>query len=309
MLSTEAAAIEKLASSLDQRFVKALDLLTLSGGGRVIVTGMGKSGHIGRKIAATLASTGTPAQYVHPAEASHGDLGMVTTHDAILAMSNSGETDELTDLVAYSRRFAIPLIAMTSRADSALALAADLALVLPEAREACPMGITPTTSTTLMLALGDAIAVALLERNGFSSSDFQLFHPGGQIGRRLLKVADLMHGGESVPLVTMDAEMGQALLIMTAKSFGCVGVQDQAGRLVGIVTDGDLRRHLDPGLLQRSVVDVMTRHPRTTRPTALAVEALRIMNTHTITSLFVVDDLGLPVGIVHVHDCLRAGIA
>ena len=262
-----------------------------------------------RKISATLASTGTPSLYVHPAEASHGDLGMITAHDAVLALSNSGETTELTDVVNYSRRYAIPLVAMTSGADSALAQAADQALVLPEVGEACPMGLAPTTSSTMMLALGDALAVALLERKHFSSADFQVFHPGGQLGRRLLKVSDLMHGGDEVPLVPADLSMGETLLVMTNKSFGVVGVLDPQGRLAGIITDGDLRRHLEPRLLERLAGEVMTADPKTTRPNALAAEALRVMNARSITSLFVVAEGKRPVGILHVHDCLRAGIA
>lgn len=309
VLAAEAAAITLMADALDESLADALDLLTPKPGGRLIVTGMGKSGHIARKIAATLASTGAPAQYVHPAEASHGDLGMVTRHDAILAFSNSGETNELSDLIEYSRRFDIPLVAVTAGRGSALAQAADLALILPDVAEACPMGLTPTTSTTMMLALGDALAVALLERKGFSPADFQLFHPGGKLGRRLLKVSDLMHEGDQMPLASSDLAMSEALLIMTAKSFGCAGVVDAEGRLIGIVTDGDLRRHMDPGLMRRKVSEVMTAKPRTTQPNILAAEALRVMNAHTITSLFVIDDDRRPVGIIHVHDCLRAGVA
>lgn len=304
VLHTEAEALEALAQALDGSFTATLDLL-IATTGRVIVTGIGKSGHVARKIAATFASTGTPAFFVHPAEASHGDLGMVTEKDAILALSNSGETAELGDVVAYSRRFGIPLVAMTSRTDSSLAQAADVALVLPPAPEACPIGLAPTTSTTLMLALGDALAVALLERRGFSAAEFRVFHPGGQLGRRLLKVADLMHTGDAIPLVPSTMPMGEALLIITAKSFGCVGVVDSQGKLAGIVTDGDLRRHLAPSLLQMTAGDVMTAHPKTVPPNLLAVEALAIMNACAITSLFVTED-DIPVGILHIHDCLRA---
>jgi arabinose-5-phosphate isomerase len=308
VLMAEAAALEAMAEALNGSFVRALDLLTVNGGGRVIVSGMGKSGHVARKIAATLASTGTPSLYVHPGEASHGDLGMITAHDAILALSNSGETSELTDVVGFSRRFAIPLVAVTSRENSALAQAADVALILPEVGEACPMGLAPTTSTTLMMALGDALAVALLERKGFSPADFQVFHPGGKLGRRLLKVADLMHGGDELPLVRGEQAMGEVLVVMTQKSFGCVGVADEDGRLIGVITDGDLRRHMDPRLVERPAQQVMTANPKTTRPRALAAEALHVMNSVSITSLFVVED-GRPVGILHVHDCLRAGVA
>jgi arabinose-5-phosphate isomerase len=269
---------------------------------------MGKSGHVARKIAATLASTGTPAQFVHPAEASHGDLGMIAASDAVLALSNSGDTAELGDIVAYAARFRIPLVAMTRRAPSVLAEAADVALVLPATEEACPLGLAPTTSTTMMLALGDAIAVALLERKGFSSEDFKVFHPGGRLGRRLLRVADIMHGGSAVPLVPRGAPMSEAVLVMTAKSFGCVGVTE-AGRLAGIVTDGDLRRHMESDLLARAVEEVMTASPKTIGPGALAAEALGIMNERAITSLMVVDEERRPLGILHIHDCLRAGIA
>jgi arabinose-5-phosphate isomerase len=309
VLAAEADALTIMASRLGAEFSRALDLLTRDTGGRVIVTGMGKSGHVGRKIAATLASTGTPALYVHPAEASHGDLGMITGLDALLALSNSGETAELTDIVTFSRRYGIPLVAITSRTESSLAEAADLALILPDVGEACPMGLAPTSSTTMMLALGDALAVALLERKGFSSADFQVFHPGGKLGRQLLKVSALMHAGDSVPLVAEDCPMGEVLLVITQKSFGCVGVRDGAGRLIGIITDGDLRRHLDASLFGRSAHEVMTRSPLTTRGSVLAAEALALMNAKKITSLFVVDDDRRPVGILHLHDCLRAGIA
>ncbi|WP_207480510.1 KpsF/GutQ family sugar-phosphate isomerase [Arenibaculum pallidiluteum] len=307
VLGTEAEALQALAESLDGSFSRAVCLLA-GIEGRVTVTGMGKSGHVARKIAATLASTGTPAQFVHPAEASHGDLGMITAADAVIALSNSGETTELSDIVAYTRRFGIPLIGMTRRARSSLAEQADVALLLPQTPEACPLGLAPTTSTTMMMALGDAIAVALLERRGFSAADFQVFHPGGSLGRQLLRVLDVMHSGEALPLVGEDTPMGEALLVMSAKSFGCVGVVNGEGRLVGIVTDGDLRRHMSPRLLEERAADVMTRDPKTIRAGALAAEALGLMNARTITSLFVTDE-GRPVGILHIHDCLRAGVA
>ncbi len=307
VLSLEAEGIQALAAALDDRFAAALDCLA-GVSGRVVVSGMGKSGHVGRKIAATLASTGTPAQFVHPAEASHGDLGMITPADAVLALSNSGETAELNDLVAYSRRFSIPLVAMTANGQSSLAQQADVALLLPAAPEACPLGLAPTTSTTVMLALGDALAVALFERRGFSANDFHQFHPRGALGRRFLKVAELMHAGDTVPLVGDDTPMGEAILVMTRKSFGCVGVTDGEGRLIGIVTDGDLRRHMNPDLLALTAVAVMTPHPKTIRAAALADEALGVMNRMAITSLFVVED-ERPVGILHIHDCLRAGVA
>ncbi|MCS6854517.1 MAG: KpsF/GutQ family sugar-phosphate isomerase [Elioraea sp.] len=307
VLRTEALALNELARSLDGRFVAALDLLEAVKG-RIIVSGIGKSGHVARKIAATLASTGSPAQFVHPAEASHGDLGMVTPADAVLALSNSGETSELTDLVSHTRRFAIPLVAVTSRGESTLARHADLALILPEAPEACPLGLAPTTSTTLMLALGDALAVALLARKGFGAEDFRVLHPGGRLGRRLLRVRDLMHAGDEVPLAAQSVRMDEAIVRMTAHRFGCLGLTDERGRLVGIITDGDLRRHMSPNLLSRTAAEVMTRTPRTIGPQALAAEALREMNERRITALFVVEH-DRPVGILHVHDLLRAGVA
>lgn len=307
VLTTEAAALDRLARTLDDRFVSALDLLDAVTG-RIIVSGIGKSGHVARKIAATLASTGRPAQFVHPAEASHGDLGMVTPADAVLALSNSGETSELTDLVLHTRRFAIPLVAMTSRGESTLARHADIALVLPDAPEACPLGLAPTTSTTLMLALGDALAVALLARKGFGAEDFRVLHPGGRLGRRLLRVRDLMHAGEEVPLAPLSMRMDQAIVRMTAHRFGCLGLTDEGGRLAGIITDGDLRRHMSPDLLSRQAAEVMTPNPRTIGPEALAAEALREMNERRITALFVVDG-ERPIGILHVHDLLRAGVA
>ncbi|MBF0166923.1 MAG: KpsF/GutQ family sugar-phosphate isomerase [Alphaproteobacteria bacterium] len=307
VLALEAEALQSLALGLDQAFVRALDILSAVEG-RVVVSGMGKSGHVGHKIAATLASTGTPAVFVHPAEASHGDLGMITAKDAVLALSNSGETAELSDLIAYTRRFAIPLVGITSRGGSTLSEAADVALVLPLKTEACPMGLAPTTSTTMMLALGDALSVALLERKGFTAADFQMLHPGGSLGRRLLKVSDLMHDGDEVPLVAPAQPMAETLLVMTNKRFGCAGVVGPDGRLMGIVTDGDLRRHMAGSMLERTAKEVMTPSPKTVRPQMLAAEALRIMNTSAITTLFVVDD-EKPVGILHIHDCLRAGVA
>ena len=308
VLRLEAEGLEALAQSLDEAFTEALDLLD-GRTGRVVVTGIGKSGHVARKIAATLASTGTPALFVHPAEASHGDLGMIGPEgDAVIALSNSGETTELADLVAYAKRFHIPLIAITGRADSALAQAADVALVLPASDEASPMGLAPTTSTTVMLALGDAIAIALLERKGFSPDRFHALHPGGRLGRTLLKVADLMHRGEEVPLAGGDTAMADALLVMTNKRFGCVAIVDGDGVLQGVITDGDLRRHMSPGLLDLTAAEVMTRAPKTIGADALASEAVGLMNSNAITNLFVVED-GRPVGILHIHDCLRAGVA
>ncbi|HYL33387.1 MAG TPA: KpsF/GutQ family sugar-phosphate isomerase [Stellaceae bacterium] len=308
VLDTEIVGLEALAAELDASFAAAVDKLAAISG-RVTVTGMGKSGHVARKIASTLASTGTPAQFVHPAEASHGDLGMLAAGDAVVALSNSGETTELADILAHARRFGLPLIAITAREQSALADAADVTLRLPAAAEACSMGLAPTTSTTMMMALGDALAVALLERKGFSADDFHELHPGGRLGRRLLKVADIMHDGSAMPLVPIETAMADAILAMTAKSFGCVGIVDGTGRLAGVVTDGDLRRHMGDNLLRAGVAEVMSRRPKTIRPQALAAEALATMNQNAITSLFVVDAASKPLGILHIHDCLRAGIA
>jgi arabinose-5-phosphate isomerase len=308
VLRAEIEGLERLARALDASFGRALDLCAAARG-RLIVTGIGKSGHVARKIAATLASTGKPAQFVHAAEASHGDLGMIGADDAILALSNSGESGELADIIAYSRRFEIPLIAITAGPNSTLAQAADVVLLLPGVAEACPMGLAPTTSTTMMMALGDALAIGLLERKGFSAADFQLFHPGGRLGRRLLRVADIMHSDDAVPLVPPHAPMSEAILVMTAKSFGCVGVCDEEGRLVGVITDGDLRRHMDDRLLARSGAEVMRADPKTVTAAHLAAEALGLMNRFAITALFVVDDAARPTGFLHMHDCLRAGVA
>jgi arabinose-5-phosphate isomerase len=306
VLRLEATALNLLADSLNDAFPQALDCIGAVKG-RLIITGMGKSGHIARKIAATFASTGTPSQFVHPAEASHGDLGMVTDKDAVLALSNSGETSELSDVINYTRRWHIPLIAITSIADSALGAAADIVLALPKVAEAGLIALAPTTSTTMMLALGDALAIALLERRGFSAEDFKEFHPGGKLGQRLLRVSNLMHIGSELPLVAETASMSEALLVMTAKTFGCVGAVDPAGNLTGIITDGDLRRHMGGNLLQMSVAEVMTPHPRSIRANALAAEALGVMNEKSITSLFVVEG-ERPIGIIRLHDCLRAGL-
>ncbi len=308
VLETECEGLAALARSVDFAFAEAVEAMSRANGrGRVIVTGIGKSGHVGRKIAATLASTGTPAQFVHPAEASHGDLGMITARDAVLAISNSGETPELSDIIAYTKRHAIPLVAMTARADSALAGAADVLIPLPDTDEACPLNLAPTTSTTMMVALGDALAVALLERVGFSQEDFKLRHPGGQLGKRLIKVERLMHKGDRVPLARPDIGMAEALLVMTSHSFGCIGLVDGEGALVGVITDGDLRRNMGERLLEMPAGDVMTARPRTISPDALADQALRVMNENSITSLFVVEG-DRPVGILHIHDCLRAGV-
>jgi len=308
VLGQEAEALHAVAARLDRVFSQAIEVI-YGIKGRVVVSGMGKSGHVGRKIAATLASTGTPAMFVHPGEASHGDLGMITADDAVLALSNSGEAAELDAILAYSRRFAIPLIAMTGSADNTLARTADLALVLPREPEACPMGLAPTTSTTMMIGLGDALAVALMERRGFSEDDYRTFHPGGQIGRILLKVSEVMHGPEGLPLIAPERPMSQAIIVMTEHGFGCAGVVDGDGRLVGIITDGDLRRHMGPALMESPVGTVMTRGPKTIGPDALAAEALGVMNLSEkpFTAMFVVED-DRPIGIVSVHDLLRAGV-
>ena len=308
VIRQEAAALELLAESIGRAFSDAVALI-LKARGRVIVSGMGKSGHVARKIAATFASTGTPAHFVHPAEASHGDLGMMAAGDVALLVSKSGETPELADMIAYTRRFGIPLIGIAERAGSNLLTRADIALKLPEAPEACGKDIVPTTSTTMTLALGDALAVALMEHRRFTPQMFRDFHPGGSLGARLSRVEDLMHTGDELPLVSRDAPMELALLEMTHKGFGVVGVTGPDGALAGIITDGDLRRHM-AGLLDRTAGAVMTPAPRTIRPEALAEEALAEMNARKITCLFVVPE-GTPpraAGILHIHDCLRAGV-
>jgi arabinose-5-phosphate isomerase len=305
VLQTEAQALYGFAETLDGAFSKAVETLHAVKG-RVVLTGVGKSGHVGRKIAATMASTGTPALFVHATEASHGDLGMVGPDDAVLALSKSGETRELADLLGYCKRFGIPLLAMTAKAKSSLGRAADVLLLLPEAPEATDGVDAPTTSTTLQMALGDALAVALLERRGFTALDFRVFHPGGKLGAALRTAGDLMHGRHELPLVGPETPMPQALLVMTEKRFGCVGVVDADGKLEGLITDGDLRRHLD-GLFDQTAGEVMTRGPKAVTPTTLAGEALKLMNDSRITVLFVLDG-GKPVGILHVHDVLRAGV-
>jgi arabinose-5-phosphate isomerase len=276
--------------------------------GRLIVTGLGKSGHIGRKIAATFASTGTPAFFVHAAEASHGDLGMITADDVILALSWSGEQPEMKNLITYAKRFRIPVIAITAERESSLAKAADVALTLPKAREACPHNLAPTTSSLMMLALGDALAIALLEGRGFTSVDFSVLHPGGKLGALLKYTRDLMHAGAAVPLKPLGTQMSDALVEMTSKGFGCVGITDARGAIVGIVTDGDLRRHMRPDLMTAVVDDIMTRNPKTISGDLLASEALELLNSSKITAV-IVTDAGKPVGIVHLHDLLRAGVA
>lgn len=296
-----------LKGALAAPFADAVDRLR-NVSGRVIVTGIGKSGHVGQKIAATFASTGTPAFFVHPTEASHGDLGMVTRNDLILALSWSGETVELKPIITYSRRFAVPLVSVTSRADSALGQNSDVVLLLPRAKEACPHGLAPTTSTTMQLALGDSLAIALLEARGFTAHDFKIFHPGGSLGANLKYVADVMHKGDRLPLAPTGLPMAEALVTMTEKSLGCLGIVDKKGNLSGVITDGDLRRHMGGGLLKAKVDDIMTTKPKTIQPSMLASAALELINASRITALFVVEK-GRPVGIIHVHDLLRLGVA
>jgi len=302
-----AALAAAMRDGLGNPFIAAVDKIRAARG-RVIVTGMGKSGHVARKIAATFASTGTPAFFVHAAEASHGDLGMVTSDDVMLMLSWSGETEELTDLINYSRRFGIVLIAITVNAESTLGKAADIVLTMPQTREACPHNLAPTTSSLLQLALGDALAIALIESRGFTAVDFGVFHPRGKLGAALKFIRDVMHPGESVPLIRHGAPMSEAIVEMSAKGFGCVAVIDATGKLSGVITDGDLRRHMRADLLQMPVEKVMTASPKTVRPDQLAGEALQLLNASKITALIVVD-AGRPVGIVHFHDLLRAGVA
>ncbi|MCI5050498.1 MAG: KpsF/GutQ family sugar-phosphate isomerase [Rickettsiales bacterium] len=306
VLQREIEGLESLSEVLGDEFLGAVQCIA-NLKGRVIVSGMGKSGHIARKIAATMASTGTPASFVHPGEASHGDLGMITKEDAILLLSNSGETEELGDIIAYSKRFSIPLIGMVRRDQSTLSEASDYPLVLPEVPEASPTG-APTTSTTMMLAYGDAIAVALIELRGFTKEDFNVYHPGGKLGQAFLKVEALMHDASNLPIVSEDELMEKTLLEITAKHFGCAGVIKADGSLAGIITDGDLRRHMKDDILAKRAGEVMTKDPVTIRRSMLAAEALGIMNNKSITSLFVLDADSKPVGILHIHDCLRVGI-
>jgi arabinose-5-phosphate isomerase len=296
-----------LQGDMAEPFERAIAAMAASKG-RVIVTGMGKSGHVGAKIAATLSSTGTPAFFVHPAEASHGDLGTITKEDVILALSWSGETAELRNIVFYSRRFRVPLIAITSRHDSTLARAADVALILPRVEEACPHGLAPTTSALIQLALGDALAVALLEGRGFTADDFLKFHPGGSLGASLTHVRDIMHAGDRVPLAPLGLGMDEAILRISEKGFGCLGITGRKGELVGIITDGDLRRHFSADIFGKRVEDIMTRKPKTIAPDALVASALELLNSAAITALMVVED-GKPVGIVHMHDLLSLGAA
>jgi arabinose-5-phosphate isomerase len=308
---TEMSGLTALATALEDNlaepFAEAVETIG-SITGRVIITGVGKSGHIGSKIAATLASTGTPAFFVHAAEANHGDLGMIATDDVIVALSWSGETAELRGIVAYARRFAIPLIAITSGVDSALARESTIVIALPKAAEACPHGLAPTTSTLMQLVVGDALAIALLEARDFTRDHFRTYHPGGKLGASLVKVGEIMHGGDEIPLVRSGTGMREAVLEISRKGFGCVGVVSEDGALQGIITDGDLRRHMDGDLLSRTVDEVMTRNPKCAEPDDLAGAVLQLVNASSITTVMVVED-GRPVGLVHMHDLLRIGAA
>lgn len=305
VIDTEAIALSALSSSLDQNFSNAVELI-LAATGRVIVSGMGKSGHIARKIASTLASTGTPAHFVHPAEASHGDLGMIVKGDIVIILSNSGETPELANLVAYSKKFKIPMIGIAQNKNSTLLQKTDVSIVLPEAKEACESGIVPTTSTTMTLALGDALSIALMEHRKFTPSNFREFHPGGNLGAQLSRVKDIMHTNDLLPLTDLDTPMAEVLINMSKKGFGIVGVLNKQSNLLGIITDGDLRRNMDT-LLDMSAEEVMTINPQVIESKSFLVEALEIMNSKKITCLFVVEE-NKPIGIIHIHDCLRAGI-
>ncbi len=308
-IDKEVDALRIMENELDDNLTKALDMIQ-SAKGRIIVTGMGKSGHIGKKIAATLASTGTPSFFVHPAEASHGDLGMLTTEDVVLAISNGGESRELSDILVYCKRYGIPLIAMTKNPESTLGKAGDIILRLPDAAEACPLGLAPTSSTTATLVLGDIIAIALMERKGFSRSNYKQRHPGGKLGAILQKVSDLMHTGDEMPILGEDAPMRQIIVTMSSKMLGCVGIVDKDGNLCGMITDGDLRRamenSMDNNLFEKTAKEIMTHNPKTTDPDTLVAEAVNIMNGKSITQLFVVQDKK-PIGIIHMHDCLRVG--
>lgn len=309
-IDREIEALRSMEGSLDETLTKVLDVLQNTKG-RVIVTGMGKSGHIACKIAATMASTGTPSFFLHPGEASHGDLGMITQGDTVIAISNSGESKELGDIIFYCRRFSIPLIGITKNPESTLAQGSDYVLHLPTNREACPIGLAPMSSTTATLVMGDVLAAALMVRRGFTEEDFKIRHPGGKLGSILRHVSDIMHKGDEMPLVKDTALMEEALLVMTSKMLGCVGILDENGNLAGMITDGDLRRWMSPHLTTEKVTDVMTKNPRTIKENTLIAEAVNVMNNtgRGITNMFVVDDNKKPIGIIHIHDCLRAGVS
>jgi arabinose-5-phosphate isomerase len=310
-ITVERDALTALANhvgdTLAPVFEKSVQTI-LQAAGRTIISGMGKSGHIARKIAATMASTGTPAHFVHPGEASHGDLGMIVPGDVVILISAGGESPELADLIRHTKRFSIPLIAITAKPQSTLGKAGDMLLTLPAAPEACPMGMAPTTSTTLTLALGDALAMALMQARGFTTDDFGVRHPGGKLGKMLLKVSDLMHTGSAIPLVLMNATMQEAVLEISKKRLGCVGIVDSNGVLAGVITDGDLRRHMSADLMSRAAADVMTKNPKTIATDKLAPEAVALMQDKSITVLFALDNDNKPAGIIHIHDCLKAGL-
>ena len=311
VIEIEQHGLKLLHDGIDDAFVRAVNLI-LETKGRVIISGMGKSGHIGQKIAATLASTGTPSFFIHPAEASHGDLGMLTKNDTLITISNSGESREMGDIISFSRRFSIPMIAITGCATSSMARAADIVLLIPnkeQAPEACPLGLAPTTSTTTTLALGDALAVALLEMRGFTREQFRDRHPGGKLGNVLMRVTDVMAKGSDMPIVKPDMMMADALVVMTEKSLGCLGVVDDEGILIGVITDGDLRRHMTADIIVRSAGDIMTKNPKTIPPDMLGSEAVGLMNKAKITNVFVVDPEGKPLGLLHLHHLLQAGVA
>ncbi len=305
-IDTEISALKVLESELGQSLTDALNLMQAAKG-RIILTGMGKSGHIAKKIAASLASTGTPSFFVHPAEASHGDLGMITPDDVIIAISNSGESKELVDILNYSKRFGIKLIAITKNPESSLGKAGDVVLKLPTSAEACPLGLAPTSSTTATLVLGDILTVAMIERNGFSKEQFNQRHPGGKLGSVLQRVSDLMHKNDEMPILPVTAGMQESLLEMTSKRLGCVGFVDENGLLVGILTDGDLRRCLSGDILSRKAAEVMTKNPKVISPDAMASEAVKLMHEKKITNIFAVEN-GKPVGVIHIHDCLNSGV-
>jgi arabinose-5-phosphate isomerase len=310
-IEIETTGMSTLLAALDGPLGVALNksvTTILAASGRVIVSGMGKSGHIARKIAATMASTGTPASFVHPAEASHGDLGMITTNDVVIMLSNSGESAELKDMLNYCARFSVPMIAITANAASTMGRVADIVLQLPKVKEACPNGLAPTTSTLLQLALGDAIAMALLEAKGFSADDFRNYHPGGKLGAQIKHARDIMHGAPELPVAIEGTLLSVAIPNLSEKKFGCLGVTDKSGILIGIVTDGDLRRHLDPDLTSRRVEDVMTKNPTTIHGDMLAAEVIELINTKRITAVFVLDETRKPVGLIHIHDLLREGV-
>ena len=312
-IETEINGLRIMQDGFGDAFVAAVEMICpiKDKKGRVIISGMGKSGHVGQKIAATMASTGTPAFFVHPSEASHGDLGMITKDDLLITISNSGESREMGDIITYSRRFGIPLIAITSKAESSMAKAADLVLLIPDAAkapEACPLGLAPTTSTTMTMAMGDALAVALVEKRGFTKQDFKDHHPGGKLGNVLLKVENIMAKGDALPLVEPETQMSDALVVMTAKSLGCVGVVNKQGTLIGVITDGDLRRNMSADLVTKTAEEIMTKKPRTIVPTLLGAEAVGLMNANGITNIFVVDADNKPIGLLHIHHLLQAGV-